>query len=214
VFSWRNNDFHTLGSTGYKKFPVRIKMHGDYDLTLPTGPSIEAYQVGFPGLTKMAVTTASRSAIDMHIRNLEVMGVYLITETGDPLIAQWQDAFSQQLADVSQNMTTLAELQIGKVKGVHEKLVELGVEVPEAAEALKAAQDAHAKAVQARLDLDYESAYKQGAEALVHCRALQSACMKHSWSMAAKYGSVFYALPTMFEKLKEEARNPKPEAEK
>ncbi len=213
VLSWRKNDFHTLGSTGYENFPVRIKMRGDYDLTLPTGPSIEAYQVGFPGLRKMKITTANRSAIDMHIRRLEVMGVYLITEAGDPLIEQWQTAFSEQLVDISYNMTALAELQIGKVKGIHDKLVELGVEVPEPAEALTAAEQAHARAVKARQDLDYEFAYKQGAEALVHCRALQTAYMRHAWNMAAKYGTLFYALPTMFEKLKEEARNPEPEAE-
>jgi len=189
-------------------------MRGDYDLTLPTGPAIEAYQVGFPGLRKMAITTSNRSAIDMHIRKLEVMGVYLITEAGDPLIEQWQTAFSEQLVDISYNMTALAELQIGKVKGIHEKLVELGVELPEPAEALRAAEEAHAKAVKARQDLDYEVAYQQGAEALVQCRALQTAYMRHAWNMAAKYGSVFYALPTMFEKLKEDARNPKQEAEK
>ena len=120
----------------------------------------------------------------MMRRNLLVVVLLILTAFGAS--TAWAELTPEKVKAAEALIKQLSVDEFEVRQQALEKLVELGVEVPEAAEALNAAQDAHAKAVEARQELDYESAYKQGAEALVHCRALQSACMRHSWNMAAK----------------------------
>jgi len=191
-----------------ENFPIRVTLSGDYDLTRATGPTIQVHSVTFPKVKPMRFSVRNRNAIDIHVERMDVVGVYLVTEKGEPMIDEIKKRMDEMLPAVARYAVEVASAELAKVQAITKGIAHVGISLPAATSALDNATQTLAQAKRMLEVKQFASAYALARKVLWHCRNAGEAYLKDAFARSAKYALIFYALPQFYKSLRSATQKP------